>query len=238
MAITLVDSPVTNTGSGQVVLTLPAGVQEDDVVYVAASCQQTSPSTWSEGSGTWQLIDSEYSNDSLDNNLVVYRKVMGASPDTDVTLDGSAGTSRHSGVLFVLRGVDTTTPEDATATTTNGVGIGTPDNPSITTVTAGAWVIAFAGSTQPDTVTNAPTNYVNLAWIANGADNATMGATREIASAGPEDPAAWTDITGTGTDSWTAITVAVRPAGGGGGGDAVGIGLTNSVLLQKRRLAA
>jgi hypothetical protein len=218
MAITFVGSN-TGTGSGATTITIPmpVGVATGDVVYVAAMSSQTVDVDCTEGSGTWTEIADLYANDTDDCNLCVFRKVMGGTPDTDVTLTVRTTAGASVGLSYALRGVDTTTPEDATATTATSADASKPDPPSITTVTANAWVIAIGGSSEADAVTNPPTNYSNLAVNTDGGGllRNVMMASREIASPGAEDPAVFNDISGTTSDSWCAVSVAVRPAASG-----------------------
>lgn len=140
----------------------------------------------------------------------VFRKVQGASPDANVVATGD-GDANHAmeAVGLVLRGVDTTTPEDATPTT--GTGTSTdPDGPSITTATDGAWVLSFAASEVHDLAVTLPSGYSNQAsGSATDTNPASAGvATKEVATAGAENPGAWTNwLSGT----WAGITVAVRP---------------------------
>jgi hypothetical protein len=119
---------------------------------------------------------------------------MGASPDSSVDIDDDGDTARASGALvYVLRGVDTSQPYDANAIL--GVASGAVNSAEITTVTNGAWVITFGGSTALDTTVTAPTNYENQLDITGNDttnDITMVGATRLIASAGAENPGAWT----------------------------------------------
>jgi hypothetical protein len=114
-------------------------------------------------------------------------------------------------ICYVLRGVDLGTPLD-TAATTAGVTTSTnPDCPSITTVANNAWVLAVAGNRVSDADIGTVSGYSNQ-YQAQGNDTNAMsvgGATKEIASPGAENPAAWTTwLSGT----WFAITIAIRPA--------------------------
>lgn len=202
-----------NTGTTNVTVTLPGGVQQDDVVYVWACSSSTSDINVAEGSGNYAELADLYSNDNTDINCGLYRRVQPASPDTSVTVDAG---DTHAAVMIVLRCVDTATPEDAATTTiqaqTNG---GTPNPPSITTVTDNAWVLPWGGSSEADAVSNPPTNYGNLIDIQGTAVNA-MGATRLIAAFGAEDPGTYADVVGTVADSWVAATLAARPDAGAG----------------------
>jgi hypothetical protein len=146
----------------------------------------------------------------------VWTKFLGASPDASVVCQG--GGDNRDAVTYacvVLRGVDATTPLDATIVET-GESTADPINYSgITTVTDGAWVIV-GGSQQKQAVAGAaPTGYSNLGSAGRNDTNAhgSAIATKEIATAGAEDPGDWTWNAG---DAWYGFTIAIRPAGAGG----------------------
>lgn len=219
MAITLRGTTSGNSISADVTLTHPGGIAENDVVYVSAMSTTLFGSDLNMAmvtTGYTELADL-YANDAQDTNFGVFRKRMGATPDSTAVVDyvGSVFSDNLDAVEHVLIGVDTTTSEDATTTTATGIDSGTPNPPSITTATANAWVLACAGSTEGDAVSNPPTNYINLIDIQNASTNNVMMASREITSPGAEDPGTYADIVGGTDDSWCAATVAVRPAATG-----------------------
>jgi hypothetical protein len=166
--------------------------------------------------GTTQNLPSGYTNGQNGNaNDVFYRwsyKFMGSTPDTTAT--GLSSSSVHIAMAF--RGVNTTTPLDATSPTRATNTSGMPNPPSITTVTANAWVIAM-GYLDDDLVTaTAPTNFTLLRtanYGSSGAGGTVMAARREKTTAGAEDPGVFG---GGGTDAWVGTTAALRPASGGG----------------------
>lgn len=204
------------TGSAPVAFNLPAGTTTDDIVIVAIACDANLSATGGITTSGYTTI----SRPSVDNpGYQVAYKVMGGSPDTTVTVDDEASVGRDEVVMIqVWRGVDTGTPIDATATLANG-NSGDPDCASITTVTNGALVIAIGLVDDDDaagTIT-APSGYTNLSDHDVGAGDGTTGATvmmssKEVATAGAEDPGAYV-VTG-GDDFWRAVTIALRPAGG------------------------
>lgn len=221
MAITLRGTNSANAGgSFDINVPMPTGTATDDVVYAAASeASHTANFDITTTSVGWTELAEDYSNDTLDVNACLMRKVQGGTPDTTVRFrDAGGGSYAWGGVAIALIGVDTTTPEDATTTTATGIDAEDPDPPSITTVTNGAWVLAFGFTSEGDNVSNAPSGYSNLVdnGVGFGNNNWTMAATKEVATAGAEDPGAFTDPTGDTGDSWVAFTVAARPAGGGG----------------------
>ena len=221
MAISSVGDVTGSTTTGtSVTITLPGGIAENDVVYAGVMSSEAVDVDCSEGSGTYTELADLYADDISNTNFCVYRKVQGGTPDSSVTITSRTTSGGSLGVAKTLRGVDTTTPEDAPTTTATGIDSGTPDPPSIATATADAWVLPFAGSSEGDAVTNAPNNYSDLIDV-QGANRNAMCSRREIASPATEDPDPYADVVGIADDCWAAATVAVRPAGGGGGGPAV-----------------
>lgn len=217
MAISLVGT-ATNTGldGSNVSLTLPVGTTTGDVVYVAYTTAATSDQNLSMVTSGYTELADLYSNDTEDTNLGAYRKVQGGSPDSTAQVTGGGGLNDGVAALcYVLRGVDTTTPEDATTTTATGTDSGRPDGASITTVTNGAWVLVLGGSSDDANTAIAPSGYTNLVAAPNGSDtNDThvVGATKEVVTAGAENPAVFTGLASFNTSySWAAATVAVRP---------------------------
>jgi hypothetical protein len=207
----------TASAAGNIVLNFPAswGLAQNDVVYVmVASSSTANQNVTATGVGTWIELADLYGNDTTDVNMGVYRQVMGATPDSSVTLDGTSGSANHAAIAVALRGVDTGAPEDAASTTSQTIDTGTPDNPAITTVTNHAWVLAFAASSEADIATAAPAGYQDLR--AEALTNiAAVFSRKKVDTAGVENPGAYSSIVGTNADSFCAVTVAVRPAAGG-----------------------
>lgn len=222
MAISLRGSASNASASANsnLTVTLPGGTAQNDVVYAAYGVNDqsnTDRNCATVTAGYTELADL-FSNDTNDSNLGVYRKVQGSTPDSTVVFSGvGLATWGIWGAVEVLTGVDTTTPEDATTTTATGINGAVPDPPSITTVTAGAWVIAIGACTHqsPTSGCTAPTNYTNLEddWSNSGWGRIMM-ATRNITAAGAEDPGVFTlggGVASGANDSWCAASVAVRP---------------------------
>jgi hypothetical protein len=216
MAISHVGTSVGSSGNTGTALgvNMPAGVQEGDVAYAIMGGSAGAARTITEDSGTWTQLGGGTLNatDTLVSSFALFRKVMGASPDASCACTASGNLTSRVGLIKVLRGVDTTTPEDATTTTATGIDSPDPDPASITTVTDGAWVIAFVGSTQGGTYTF-PGDYGNTV-SESAADNESSAAAADklIATAGAEDPGIFDVGAGGAADSWVAFTVAARPA--------------------------
>lgn len=202
MAISFVNSSNANAGAGvSLTINTPASIAQNDVLYAyiirgATGTQATSSSGWT------RLVDL----DGTTYNLAVLRKVIGASPDTSLVMTDTG--AAKAGAIIALRGVDTGTPEDATTTTASNAGSTNPDCPSITTVTNNAWVLALAGSGVNDAAVTNPTGYSNQSGVAR-AFATIWGSTKEVATAGAENPSAYTNWA---TGEWITASVAVRPA--------------------------
>lgn len=146
-------------------------------------------------------------------SLGAWYKFLTSTPDTTVV--GEGGGDATDGVAYaciVLRGVDPINPLDALTTETGPTETDAQINAAITTATNGAWVIVAASNGLSDDVPNGgPDFYRNLA-AATAVDTnryAAALATREIVTAGLEEPTEW--------NSWTigwfmGITIAIRPA--------------------------
>lgn len=191
------------SNGNSVTLTFPVGVLQNDVVYVGYGTDGVvAPSTagyTSLGSVT-----------SGTHTVRVYRKVMGATPDANVVINGTGQAQDALAVVaYILRDVDLVSPQDATTTTATGTG--TVTSPSITTVTRAAWVLPFASGNSLSTPT-APSGYIGLVRI-NAADNndsTSAVAYKIVDPAGSEVIGTWGAFA---PSNWGAITVAVRPSG-------------------------
>jgi hypothetical protein len=145
-------------------------------------------------------------------------KIQGSTVDTSITIP-SSGSARNAQrwVVHVFRGVDATTPMDVTATYATGTGTGRPNPASITPTTAGAWICAFYASAAATGVAYTfPTDFA-ADWLggttSDTADVMTGAGYYTGWTSGAYDPAA---IVAGGTinaaDTWTATTIALRPA--------------------------
>lgn len=188
---------VTLTGAS---LTLPAGLATGDLVIVASASDNDTPS-----------YPTGYTQGQRGRSSVGYQwayKFMGNPVDT--TVSGLTNDSVTTHLAAAFRGVNSITPLDATSPTVTSAGSGTPNPPAITTVTNNAVVVAL-GFLDDDNVAStagAPTNYTFAAASQGSGTGATvMAAFRTRASAGSEDPGAFSG----GTDDNIGATLALRP---------------------------
>jgi hypothetical protein len=198
-------------GSSSTTVTFNVALSQNDIVIAVFGDD--------DGLGVADFLSSGWStlnsNAGVDPGRLVMYKRMGATPDTSFSFDQD-GQVRTAYVWQVWRGADTATAIDATATTATGAS-GLPDAPSYTPVTNGALVFAVGILDDDDASASlaAPTGYTNLLAADTGQGSTTVGATvmiasKELATAAAENPAAFTG--GSGTDAWAAITFALRPA--------------------------
>ena len=191
-------------------------LQEGDIVVVATGFVSTSNLDPGVGTAGYTEEVDLYKGDTRDTNFSVSWKIMGSSPDTTVSCNGSGSASNGSVcVVHAWRGVDQGTPMDTAVTSASGGNASNPDSPSITPVTSGAIVISAGLGTMAavDNAVTAPTGYSNQADISvDPSSAATVGIASKAWTSGAEDPAAWTNFTTTTSDSWGAATVALRPA--------------------------
>lgn len=197
-----------STNGGNVTINLPAGTAAGDVVYVMATTNGL-PSM--NTTGYTQVTTAAFNAGA--ENAVVFRKVMGATPDTTCVINGTGSQQDSmSAVLYVLTGVDTTTPEDvASPTAATGSSVN-PNPPAITTITRTAWVLAYAATDVVNTISSYPSGYSGGISINANDNNDTTAAVayKSVSPAGAEDPGTYTI---NATANWGAMTVAVRPSG-------------------------
>ena len=162
-----------------------------------------------------------WGNDSIDVNLAVYTKHMGATPDADVVVGPTTNAGYPGAVtIHVWRGVDLTTPMDVAATTATGGNSGHPNPPAITPTTLGAVIVvcAAAGSLNAGVtlsqsgseLSNFRAAYSDNGDATNNDVTAAMGS-KAWSGSGAFDPVA---LVGNASASlaWAALTLALRPA--------------------------
>lgn len=172
--------------------------------------------------GYTELVDTRY-NALRDNNYSLNWKIMGAVPDTSVSVYGAPGTAGGaSTAIQVWRNVNIT-PVDVPVTTSNNLYGSAADCPSITPITAGCVIIAsqlgagFGGATGLLVVPSGMTNLVTI-MNTSGAIGASSWAGLASFStwvSGAYDPAPFTgghtDSTA-GNTSAAGVTLVLRPA--------------------------
>lgn len=199
----------------------PLGLQDGDLVVVGYHVASNTDRAIGVTTAGYTEEAELFANDTYDANLSVSWKVMGSTPDADVSLS-STGSSSHPGHVSIraYRGVDATTPMDAARTTATGINGLLVNPPAITPVTSGALVVIFgngaaaqaslatpyASSDLTDFNSGLVSDFYDLAW----------GVGHYGWTSGAFDAAAWTGPSSAATDSWNAVALALRPAATGG----------------------
>lgn len=152
---------------------------------------------------------------TYDTNVQTCYKVMGSTPDTAVTIPASGNNA--DGIAYtiqVFRGVDPTTPMDATPTYATGSGTNSNPNPAaITPVTAGAWIVCCGGGAAAAGAVYTAGYLTNLLTY-NGPDtnDGSVGSGYYTGwTSGAYDPAAFGGGNANAANSWGATTLALRP---------------------------
>lgn len=157
-----------------------------------------------------------FANDVAGTNLSVNYKLMGATPDTQVTVSAT-GSNGDSGAvaIHVWRNVNLSSPLDVTSTTATGTNSVLCNPPAITPVTTGAVIVSGgAGGHQNGVRTYSSSDLSNFATIGgpNNTNDVTVGVGSATWTSGAFDPAQFTfSGTDAGINSWAAVTMALRP---------------------------
>ena len=213
------------TGSQAVSLTsLTGGVASapspgDLVIVTHAICSNTtsrSQSATGNNSGAYTNILQTYQDAAAgyDSNYLFAYKIMGATPDTSITLLGKlTSTFGSSWTIQVWRGVHQTTPLDVAAQTWTSNTIAQPNPPSITPVTAGAVVVACGGAGDPNCSLFTSLDLSNFLTVRdNQSYDAVTGMGSVLWGGGAVDPATWGGGNTSGVNTSAAVTIALRPA--------------------------
>jgi hypothetical protein len=196
------------------------GLQQDDLVIVATGWVQASGTDGNPGvtSAGWTEVADLYTGGNRTCNFAVAYKVMGATPDSIVTV--SSGGTLMITAIHAFRNINTTTPLDATSTTATSTGNILVDGPSITTVTDNAVAITcgmFGSSNMNPFSTYGPPT-VNIADSSFGGPNfptntiyaGSTHTVHRVTTAGAYNVAAWS-LAADSNGTWAAVTLAIRP---------------------------
>jgi hypothetical protein len=215
----------TAENGGDVALTLSniTGLQEDDIVILAYGIADNDGTNFDMGIATgsgWTEVADLHAEDNYDCDLGVYWKIMGATPDTSVTVDGQGGNDASvTAIAMAFRGVDTTTPMDVTPTTAETSGTSNPNPPSIDhNGSTGTAVVAIgaASNTRNGETFSAPAGYaLDFITVGQGdSSDGTLGMGYNLSPSDPEDPPAMTIASDSALFSSCAVTIALRAAAG------------------------
>lgn len=205
------DTTTTTTGS-DVALDVPAGVGTGDLMIACLVHENDTGNTWTPPSG-WTLRVDEQATGGTPGSpptlSIWYRFASGEEP-ASYTWSASVANGLI-GALVAYRGVDSSTPFDASDVAATGAS-GEVDPGSITTVTDGAFVVAV-GFADDDTSWSALSSGYNsraTAYDAGNGNGSRLGiCDLEVASAGATNPG---EYTSGDSEEWGAITLALRPS--------------------------
>lgn len=126
------------------VLSMPAGALTDDLALVFCSAQggtnTTSTDMEPSGAGWVQDVRSVGSTGNTTRTTYIHYKVLTSDSESDVSIPCSTGFYR-SASLHVFRGVDTTTPIDATSTFAEASNTELATNAAITPTSSGCCLV-------------------------------------------------------------------------------------------------
>ena len=229
MAISFIGSAVGSVSpNGTFNVTLPGGMQADDLILVAFSVGDTSASDTNLAvNGFTEVADLFIGTDTNDNDLFVGYRYHVAG-ETQVPTSGNftavGGTNAsNAAVVMVFRGVALAAdggPFDTAAVTATGIDTSNANPPSMNhSGAAGVWTVIVGSTGHTGGATGAftfPTNYTTNAVQRNHDDtvDTLVGMGYRSNPANPEDPAAFTaaNIGTAANNSWCAVTMALKPA--------------------------
>lgn len=194
---------------------------EGDIVVVCCHVSDNS-NVPTMGTAGYTTAASGDVSDTYNSALLVAYKVMGATPDTSVTVNGNANLNdAQTAIAFVFSGVDTTTPLDVTPTVAEVQNTVLADPPSITTGTSGRGgvLLGIGGGAHINGVqTYSDTAGEYNTFFSLGFDDSTdstlgIGYTGVILDGSTYDPSAFGFSSGDATSySNVAATVVLRGA--------------------------
>ena len=168
-----------------------------------------------------------------DLRIQTFRKLLTASeaaPTVTVTAPYSGASGGVSCQMLVLRGVNTTTPEDAASVASDAAAAATFTPTGITTATNNAHVVAVVASADDNalrmsTFQNFTARIGGATYdTTTGGDLAVAVGTKQQVSLGAVTAPSWTQAL-VGTDAWAGVVMALRKLGEGGEGAACSGGL-------------
>lgn len=197
--------------AGDVAVVIATGRSSTDGVYPAAP----TPATYTLVA---QSLFNITGGGSRDIQISVWIKVLTASESAPSITEGTNYSSGLTIQTAVFRGVDTSTPQDATAVTSSSAAAATWAPTGITTATAGAWVLSCVASADDNALgLNSGGEQGFTAQMSGASYDTTLGddmamglAVKEISSPGAVTCPTWKE-TVNGNDAWAAVTLALRP---------------------------
>jgi uncharacterized repeat protein (TIGR01451 family) len=218
---------VSGPGAAGVSVTHGFTLANGDILY-AFVFSADDPGSWgSTSGGTWSKLAEASDSGGADRIGAVLRRVVtnAAAEPASYTFVNPGGSNVKMAVMIVqVRGGDTTTPEDATTTSSIAQNDFTPDNADSATSTTGALLLAvhFAVNSNGflDTkAAGAPAGFTligsTLGTAGSGNDIFGEAAFRAETTAGAQVIGAWTGAPNDSTAEYITFAVAVKPGAGG-----------------------
>lgn len=163
---------------------------------------------------TFSNVASGYGNDDRDTNLQVGFKSMGATPDA-AAFFGPTGSVDDAGVtaVYVFSGVALDSPLDVPAVPIAGSDTRRPTPFPITPVTPGAKIVAIgAGTTGGSASFSAPPALASFISLGSaGTTGVGLGIGQANWTGGQFAPGQFASGGTSTSDSWAAVTLALRP---------------------------
>lgn len=210
MAVAVVGTPSTYVAynNGSQALPYPTGsVASGNVAYLAVAVY----STFTVTTPTGYTAVAGFPFTGTNERVYLFRKVLAGSESGSVTATIS-GAGELAATLFVLSGVDNTTPENVVGTRTSGYGTAVTFT-SVTTTLANDYVLAVLGSGQ---VGSMPTTFGSGLTKITDASNSTDYVSVSVGAATQAAAGASASYTATyaAANSWTSLLVGLKAATG------------------------
>ena len=207
---TVADQTVSLTNLSGGIITAP---QEGDLVVITVARASNVARAVTLVTSGYTTVVSPYANDSYDTNQVVAYKRMTATPDTDVVVAAAGDVQENHGIIVqVWRDVNIDTPLDVAAVSTTGTNGAVVIPPAITPATSGAAISMFGAAAVVGAadLNSAAANFVKT-YSDLGTYRISVAGATATWSSGTYTPTSWGGSTNT-SGSWTAVTLALRPA--------------------------
>lgn len=202
----------TTTNGNSVTVTKPSDVKSGDVLIAAIAVDQQDPTITAPAG--WMSINETIQG--TDVSLESFWKAAGGSEAANYTFqDTGAGNTRWAGAIVSYRGVDNSSPIDATGADGAGTGTSSISAPAVTSTVNRARVVGAYAVDNPATRTfTPPTGMTERAdgGIDNGGTNAVSMEIADLTkdTAGSSGPNV---ATASGTGNYAAHQFALKPDG-------------------------
>jgi len=182
------------------------------VITIAKASSNRNTSQSLAGQGYEVAVSQLYANFTNDTSLIVNRKFMGTTPDTQVTIPSTGDAAdAQTWAIQCFRGVDGATPSTPTRTAVTAGNTTAVNPPAITPTNSGTWLtIHGAGSAGASRTYTAPTDYATnfLQTAAADTNDSSLGVGYYTGwTSGSYDPGAFGGGTVLSGTSYAAATV-------------------------------